>query len=72
MIFMTDKKDWNHFAELLRAEMAEELPPIRIEKVMQIMGYSSKNSAEYALIKFQAMGVVKWINGKWYMMGKHD
>jgi len=48
--------------------MSEELPPVTIEKVMEVLGYTSKSSAEYALIKLQEMGVVKWVGGKWYLV----
>jgi Mn-dependent DtxR family transcriptional regulator len=63
-----NKTDWKHTAELIRASMSEEQPPVKIEKVMEVLGYSSKSSAEYALIKLQEMGVVKWIKGKWYLV----
>lgn len=48
--------------------MKDEQPPVTIEKVMEVLGYTSKASAEYALVKLQALGVVKWIGGKWYLV----
>ena len=63
-----DKTDWNTRAQLLRVSMASEKPPLQIEKVMQVLGYESKSSAHYALVKLQEMGVVKWIDGKWYLI----
>ena len=48
--------------------MKDEQPPVTIEKVMEVLGYTSKASAEYALIKLQEMGVVKWVGGKWYLV----
>ena len=48
--------------------MAKEQPPVQIEKVMEVLGYTSKASAAYALVKLREIGVVKWINGKWYLV----
>jgi len=62
------KTDWQEAAKQIRAGMADEKPSVRIEKVMWILGYSSKSSAEYALYKLQELGVVQWINGKWYLI----
>jgi len=63
-----NKTDWKHTATLIRAGMRDEQPPVTIEKVMEVLGYTSKSSAEYALIKLQEMGVVKWVKGKWYLV----
>ena len=63
-----NKTDWTQTAKLIRAGMKDEQPPITIEKVMEVLGYTSKSSAEYALIKLQEMGVVKWVGGKWYLV----
>jgi hypothetical protein len=65
------KTNWNKWeanAELLRNAMRDEQPAVTIEKVMQTLGYSSKCSAEYALIKLETIGAVKWIDGKWYLV----
>ena len=48
--------------------MRDEQPPVTIEKVMEVFGSTSKSSAEYALIKLQELGVVKWVGGKWYLV----
>lgn len=63
-----NKTDWKQQAALIRAGMKDEQPPVTIEKVMEVLGYTSKASAEYALVKLQALGVVKWIGGKWYLV----
>lgn len=63
-----NKTDWTQTAKLIRAGMKDEQPPVTIEKVMEVLGYTSKSSAEYALIKLQEMGVVKWVGGKWYLV----
>jgi len=63
-----NKTDWKQIAALIRAGMKDEQPPITIGKVMEVLGYTSKSSAEYALNKLQDLGVVKWINGKWYLL----
>jgi predicted transcriptional regulator len=62
------KTDWKANGELIRASMAKEQPPIRIEKVMQVLGYSSKSSAENALLQLEKIGVVKRIGAKWYLV----
>ena len=63
-----NKTDWTQTAKLIRAGMKDEQPPVTIEKVMEVLGYTSKASAEYALVKLQEMGVVKWVGGKWYLV----
>ena len=68
-----NKTDWNANGKLIRASMAYELPPIRIEKVMDVLGYKSRASAEYALVKLMEIGVVTWVDGgdgigKWYLI----
>jgi len=60
--------EWEEKGRLLQQGMSQEQPPIQIEKVMDILGYTSKASAEYALVKLQTMGIVKWIAGKWYLV----
>jgi hypothetical protein len=68
---MTNKlsiNDWKEKGRLLRLGMQDEIPPVQIEKVMSVLGYTSKASAEYALIKLQELGIVKWIKGKWYLL----
>ena len=62
------RTDWEEIGTLIRMSMKDELPPIRIEKVMEVLGYSSKASAEYALYQLAEIGVVQWINGKWYLI----
>ena len=63
-----NKTDWTQTAKLIRAGMKDEQPPVTIEKVMEVLGYTSKASAEYALVKLQELGVVKWVGGKWYLV----
>ena len=63
-----NKTDWTQTAKLIRAGMKNEQPPVTIEKVMEVLGYTSKASAEYALVKLQELGVVKWVGGKWYLV----
>ena len=63
-----DKTDWKEKARLLRQGMAKEQPPVQIEKVMEVLGYTSKGSAYYALTKLETLGVVRWIAGKWYLL----
>jgi hypothetical protein len=63
-----DRVDWKEREQLLRLSMANEKPPLQIEKVMEVLGFESKSTAHYALTKLQDMGVVKWINGKWYLI----
>ncbi len=63
-----NKTDWTQTAKLIRAGMKDEQPPVTIEKVMEVLGYTSKASAEYALVKLQELGVVKWVSGKWYLV----
>jgi hypothetical protein len=65
---MAQKTDWKASGELIKASMSQEQPPIRIEKVMEVLGYTSKASAEYALIQLAKIGVVKWVMGKWYLL----
>jgi hypothetical protein len=62
------KKDWQQVAIALRASMAQEKPPVTIEKVMETLGYASSSTADYALHKLQEIGAVKWIDGKWYLV----
>mgnify|MGYP001573827644 CR=1 FL=1 len=62
------RTDWEEIGTLIRMRMKDDLPPIRIEKVMEVLGYSSKASAEYALYQLAEIGVVQWINGKWYLI----
>jgi chromosome segregation and condensation protein ScpB len=68
MISKKYNKDWMAVAQAVRAAMVNEQPPVTIEKVMETMGYASKNSADYALHKLQELGAVKWIDGKWYLV----
>lgn len=50
--------DWKHIAQLLRAEMAQERPPLKIEKVMQIFSLNSTSTAEYYLLRLEELGEV--------------
>jgi len=52
----------------LKQGINNEQPPVQIEKVMEVLGYTSKASAWYALTKLEKIGVVKWIAGKWYLL----
>ncbi len=36
---------------------------------MTVFGYTSKASAENALIQLAKIGVVEWLAGKWYLKG---
>ena len=68
---MTNKlsiNEWEEKGRLLKQGMMGEQPPVQIEKVMDVLGYSSKASAEYALVKLAELGVVKWVAGKWYLL----
>lgn len=71
---MTRVTDWKEKAKLLRLGMANEQPPLKMEKVMELLGYNSKASAEYALEKLEEMGEVVWIAsgkgagyGNWFL-----
>ena len=61
------KQDWHKVGEKLKKEMENEQPPVQIEKIMKMMQYASKSSAEYALRELKKIGVVKWVDGKWYL-----
>ena len=68
-----DRTNWKEVGKLIRASMAHEQPPIQIEKVMVVLGYRSKSSADYALHKLRELGVVTWVDGgdgvgKWYLV----
>ena len=68
---MTNKlstDEWQEKGRLLKQGMMNEQPPVQIEKVMEVLGYTSKASAEYALVKLAELGVVKWIGRKWYLV----
>jgi hypothetical protein len=61
------KTNWSEQADKVRQAMASAQPNISIDTVMLALGYTSKASAEYALKKLEAMGVVKQTGGKWYL-----
>lgn len=71
---MNKRTDWKEKAKILRLGMVNEKPPLKMEKVMKLLGYTSKASAEFALSKMEELGEVVWVatgdgeKGTWYLV----
>lgn len=65
-----NRTDWKTNGKLLRQSMKAERTPVTIEKVMTVLGYTSKASADNALKQLAKIGVVEWLAGKWYLKGE--
>jgi len=68
-----DENRWQKQYEILRATQARKQPPLKIRDVMEVLGYASTSSAEYALTKMLELGMVVWVEngdkkGEWYLV----
>lgn len=58
-------------SEKLKSEQSET--PVKIEKVMEVLGYRSKSAARHALMRMAEIGLVKWkrtgvVKGEWFLL----
>ena len=58
---------WDEYANRLKLDMEHAKPTISIARVMLLFGVVSKSSAWYILKRLEIIGVVKHVDGKWYL-----
>jgi hypothetical protein len=57
--------DINEVEQILRAGTANDRPPIKVERVRELLGLTSKASATVWLWKLKEAGIVEWVaNGE--------
>lgn len=56
---------------MLRAQTMQDRPPLKVEKVKEILGYDSTGAAYYALLRMLELGLVVYKEngekGEWYL-----
>lgn len=58
------RTDWQLQADALRAHMEGKQPEVKIKDVQNALGYSSKSTAEYALLRMEEAGLVYRVTPK--------